>query len=180
MKNIVFIIAFFFVSIGVNANYKKATLQASGLTCALCSKAIFTALEKISYVEKVKANIKESSFEITFKTATTPDFDELRKAVEDAGFSVAGLSVVVDFTKSDIKNDTHLTIAGKNFHFLDVKPQTLEGEQTIKIVDKNFVPSKLYKKYAATTKMACVKTGVMENCCTKNNNAEKRMYHVTI
>jgi len=168
------------IGISANANFTKATLQASGLTCALCSKAIFTALEKLPFVEKVKSNIKASTFEITFKAEKTPDFDAIRKAVEDAGFSVAGLDVTVLFTKQAVKNDTHISINGRNLHFLSITPQTLEGEKVIKIVDKNFVSAKTYKKYAATTKMACVKTGVMENCCSKSESTEQRIYHVTL
>jgi copper chaperone CopZ len=180
MRILIIAILSILLSSSAQANFTKATLQASGLTCALCSKAIFTAIEKLSYVEKVKANIKESSFEITFKQNTTPDFDEMRKAVEGAGFSVAGLHVTINFTKQDIKNDSHITINGKNLHFLGITPQTIEGEKIIKVVDKNFVATKVYKKYAATTKMVCVKTGVMENCCTKNNSTEQRIYHVTL
>ncbi len=49
------------------------------------------------------------------------------------------------------------------------------------LVDKKFVADKVYKKYAAYTKMECVKTGVMQACCSKENKVTGgRIYHVTI
>jgi hypothetical protein len=70
---------------------------------------------------------------------------------------------------------------GRALHFLGVKSQNFSGEQTFQIVDKNFVSDKAYKKYAANTKMGCVKTGVMQHCCSKDNKgAGTRIYHVTI
>ncbi|NDF99832.1 MAG: copper chaperone, partial [Chitinophagia bacterium] len=43
------------------AQFSQAKLQATGLTCALCSKAIHQALEKLPFVQKVSAQIKESA-----------------------------------------------------------------------------------------------------------------------
>ena len=72
-------------------------------------------------------------------------------------------------------------IGGKTFHFLNSASQTLNGEKTITLVDKYFVPAKDFKKYAATTTMACVHTGKAESCCTKHNvSANTRVYHVII
>lgn len=179
MKKLLVIIASL-IAINASAGFKEATLQASGLTCAMCSNAINKALQKLPFVAKVQSNIKESSFVISLKP-TGVDFDAIRKAVEGAGFSVANLKVKANFTGEQVANDTHLTMNGKNLHFLNVKSQTLQGDQTFQLVDRNFVSDKVYKKYAAATKMECVKTGVMANCCSKDNKAgENRIYHVTI
>jgi len=61
-------------------------MQASGLTCSMCSNAINKSVKSIDFVEKVMANIQTSTFEITFKPGSTIDFDLLKKKVEDAGF----------------------------------------------------------------------------------------------
>ncbi|HRI22648.1 MAG TPA: heavy-metal-associated domain-containing protein [Panacibacter sp.] len=179
MKKILWIVAILF-SLGANAQVTKATLTASGLTCSMCSKSIYEALKKVKTVESIKANIKESSYSIIFKKDAEISFDELKKAVEGAGFFVAQLKVVVNFDNTEIKNDTHILAGGLNFHFLNVQDQTLRGEKVLTVLDKNFVTSKEFKKYSEYTKMKCMETGVMEACCTDKGAAGNRVYHVTI
>lgn len=181
MKRIMLMLMVVMLSVATQAQFKSASLQAAGLTCAMCTKAINKALEKVSFVKDVKADIKTSSFLINFKEGQAIDFDVLKKAVEDAGFSVAVLKVKGDFDKIAVQNDAHVQIDGKTFHFLDVKDQTLEGEKVITIVDKDFVTARQYKKYSAATAMACIKTGRAQSCCAKDGIAvDSRIYHVTI
>lgn len=169
------------ISLSTQAQVQSVNLQASGLTCSMCSNAINKALKTIPYVDKVMANIRNSSFEITFKPGSQVNFDDLKNKVEDAGFSVAGLDAVVDFNNMAITNDEHINIGGMYLHFINVTDQALSGTRTIKILDKGFVSPKEYKKNARYTKMECYKTGVAGSCCTKSGVAAgTRVYHVTI
>ena len=179
MKKIFVIIAVLFAASGY-AQITKAKLVASGLTCSMCSKAIYEALQKVNSIESVKANIKESSYNIAFKKDVTVSPDDVKKAVEDAGFSVAKLQVIVSFDNVEIKNDEHIKIAGMNLHFLNVQPQTLSGEKMLTVLDKNFESSKEFKKYTGYTTMKCFATGVMESCCNDHGKTGERIYHVTI
>ncbi len=165
----------------VNGQLTKATLQASGLTCSLCAKSINKAVQSLDFVEKVEVDIKTSSFIILFKKEAVPDVDLIRKKVEGAGFSVAKLQLTGNFNNVPVKNDAHIKLDGKTFHFLNVQDQVLNGEQSITLVDKNFVSAKDFKKYSAYTKMECYKTGVAGNCCAKETgDATTRIYHVTL
>lgn len=167
--------------IQASAQIQKVTLQASGLTCSMCSKSIYKSLSALSFVQEVKSDIKNSSFEISFKDSMQVDLDVLQKAVTNAGFSVASCKAVVNFNNQSVKNDAHIEQNGKTWHFLNVQPQTLNGTKTVVVVDKNFVTTKEFKKYSKFTTMKCYETGVMESCCTKSNStAGKRIYHVTI
>ena len=164
-----------------HSQFSKATLQASGLTCSMCSKAVKVALEKVNFVQEVKVNIKNQEYSIAFKENSNTDFDALKKAVEDAGFSVASLKVTGNFSNLNVEKDKHLQIDGKNFHFVNADHKVLNGEQTLTIIDKNFVSAKDYKKYSAATKMECIKTGKAGNCCVKDGiHSEERIYHVII
>ena len=96
MKNLI-IIALILFSFTAKAQVKGVTLQASGLTCSMCSNSIFKALQKLDFVDKVDANIKTSSFEISFKPNAVVDFDKLKAKVEDAGFFVANFTVTYNF-----------------------------------------------------------------------------------
>ena len=180
MKKIfVSIIAFLF-AIQIHAQFKSASLTASGLTCAMCTKAIFNSLEKIPFVEAVQPDIKNSAFNITFRNNASVDFDVLKKAVEDAGFSVASLNATMNFSNTAIENDAHVKIGDFQYHFIKVSPQTLNGEKTVKIIDKDFVPAKEYKKYVEKTSMKCLETGKSAACCLNGHAANERIYHVTI
>lgn len=181
MKKLVIVFVLAFVAVGSQAQFTKASLQASGLTCSMCSKAVKNALEKVSFVQEVKVNIKNQEYTIAFKDGSDPDFDALKKAVEDAGFSVASLKVTGSFSNVNVEKDKHLQLDGKNFHFVNAANKTLNGEQTLTIVDKDFVSAKDYKKYSAATKMECMKTGHAESCCVKDGiHTEERVYHVII
>lgn len=181
MKKIVFIVLIALTGITVMGQVNTGTLQAAGLTCAMCTKAINETLKELSFVESVKADIKKSQFVINFKQGANVDPDALKKAVEDAGFSVAKLRLTYNFDNVKVENDSHISMNGRTYHFLDVRSQLLNGEKTITFVDKNFVLPKEFKRYSTKTQMACVQTGKAETCCTKEGaKANARIFHVTI
>ena len=166
---------------GAQAQFTKATIQASGLTCAMCSKAIDNALKELSFVDAVQPDIRNSAFTVVFKKGQEADIDALKKAVEDAGFFVAKFTITGDFNNTEVKNDAHVTIGGKEYHFLDTKEQVLNGQISLVVVDKNFLTAGAFKKYSAATAMQCIKTGKAGGCCEKAGVAPgTRIYHVTI
>ncbi len=175
------VIAFMLMSIASKAQVSKITLQASGLTCSMCSNAINKSLKTLPFVQKITSNIKTSSFEIDVKANATANFDDIKKKVEDAGFSVAKLVADVNFKSAAVENDTHIKVGNAFYHFLNIKNQTLDGTKQIKILDKGFVTAKEFKKNAALTKMKCYETGKASSCCSKDGiNEGERIYHVTI
>ena len=181
MKKLLLSVVAVIICFSAFAQFSKATLQASGLTCSMCSKAVKVALEKVSFVQEVKVNIKKQEYAITFKEKSDTDFDALKKAVEDAGFSVASLKVTGNFSEVSVGKDKHVQLDGKNFHFVNAGSKMLNGEQTFTIVDKDFLSAKDYKKYSTATKLECIKTGKAESCCIKDGiHTEERVYHVII
>lgn len=180
MKQLMLVVAVFFTTT-INAQITKATLQASGLTCSMCSNAINKSLKSLDFVEKVEANIKNSSFDITFKPGSKVKIDQLKEKVEDAGFFVASLTAVVRFNNTELTNDTHVDIDGTTFHFLNIKDQVADGEKTVKVLDKGYVTAKAFKQNSKYTTMECYTTGKASACCSKGGIAEgTRIYHVTI
>lgn len=168
-------------AIASHAQFSKATIQASGLTCAMCSRAIDNSLKQLPFVESVQPDIKNSAFTIVFRKNETADIDQLKKAVEDAGFFVAKFTITGQFENVSIKNDEHVAINGKEYHFLNVQDQVLNGEKNLVVVDKSFVTAAAFKKYNASTAMQCIKTGKAGGCCEKAGlSAGTRIYHVTI
>lgn len=181
MQKLVCIVVAAMLSLQLSAQFNKGTLQATGLTCAMCSNAINKALLEVPFIESVKSDIQNSAFNIVFKQNVEVSIDKLKDAVEDAGFSIGSLNLTGNFDGVKIANDQHVKIGTANFHFLNVKDQTLNGESTITVLDKNFVTAKEFKKISSSSKMACVKTGKAAECCSKDGMAaDARVYHVTI
>jgi copper chaperone CopZ len=182
MKKTFFLLVFF-AALQAHAQIKSANLQASGLTCSMCSKAIYKALVAIPFVKQVTSNIQQSTYQITFKENAEVNIDALDKAVAQAGFSISKLMLTMQFKQAAIENDAHVVIGKQTYHFIQVKPPVLDGEQVVTVIDKHFVPVKEYKLYSKQTTMKCYATGVMEDCCSKkhnNLNQAQRIIHVTI
>jgi copper chaperone CopZ len=179
MKRWILIIIVLVSAVQTNAQFSKAQLQATGLTCAMCSNAINKSLQALSFVETVKVDIKNSAFHVAFKDKSDIDIDAIRQAVEDAGFGIGTLKLTGIFEGLKVENDQHTQIGNKNFHFLAVNEQVLQGEKTIQIVDREFLTAKQFRKFSNSTKMKCVETGKAGSCCT-GVAANTRMYHVTI
>lgn len=159
---------------------RSAALTASGLTCSMCSKAIYKSLQKVPFVKSVDADVEKSSFIVQFKEGEKVNPDDIKKAVENAGFSVASMQLTATFSNVQVDNDTHVDIGGNTYHFLNVPKQTLQGDKTLTVVDKNYLSAAAHKKYGKYTKMKCFETGMMESCCPNNSHIAKRIYHVTL
>jgi len=179
MKKLLLIGMIVFWVMPVNAQFTKASLQATGLTCAMCSNAINKALQAKPFVQSVRSDIKNSAFNIVFRENAAVDIDEIRKAVEDAGFGIGSLKLTGNFKEVKIGEDMHVQIGDAHFHFLNTGSRVLDGEQTITVVDKNFLTVKQFKKISHTANMECIQTGKAASCC-KGVAAGTRIYHVTI
>jgi copper chaperone CopZ len=150
MKKIIFFLAII-ISISGKAQFSKAELQASGLTCSMCSFAIQKQLKTLDFIDSIGADLNHTIFILYFKPGKIVNLDLIKKKVEDAGFSVASLKVTFHFDKVEIDNNYHFGYQNNLYHFVNVTPRTLNGDVIFKVIDKGFVPDKEYKKYLKTT-----------------------------
>lgn len=127
------------------AQVTGATLQASGLTCALCAKSIYTNLSALPFVDSVDTDLNASSFLIKFKTGTAVDPDMIRKKVEDAGFSVSMMQLDFMLTKGNIENDNLIKGSGRNYEIVGGKPNRTEGMVKLQVVEKIFYRQKIIR-----------------------------------
>ena len=147
MKTIFLLIALAF-SVATNAQVTKVSLQASGLTCSMCSNSINKALRTLDFVDKVDADIKRYTFEISFKPNSSVDFDMIKKKVEGAGFTVSGFVATILFNNVQVMNGQPITIEDKTFYFVNTNDQPVSGTREVKVLDKGFVSPKEYKRNA--------------------------------
>src|ERR1700754_2953222 len=104
MKKIVSLIAFVSIAFIAPAQFKQTELQASGLTCSMCSNAINKALKTLPFVESVDTDLNRNLFTVTYKKGVPVDFDAVRKKVEGAGFSVANMWVIADLSNVKVND----------------------------------------------------------------------------
>lgn len=142
------------LSTTLKGQVSKVSLQASGLTCSMCSNSIYKSLKTVPFVDKVEPNIRTSTFEITFKNNSAVDFNKLRDKVEDAGYAVARFIATINFKNSPVKQDEATTIGNLKLRFVNVKEQSLDGERNVRILNKGFVPVREFKKNAPSTEIA--------------------------
>ena len=133
-------------TISANAQVQKVNLQASGLTCAMCSKAIYKAVSAISFVDTVFVNIEASTYDIRFNKEMTPQFDQISKAVLDAGFSVANLTVMVNFDKQALDKNGLFALDGIQYKLMGTPPATLQGSKKLQVIGKQYMLPKDFKK----------------------------------
>ena len=159
MKKLLFAAAML-LSIGANAQIKSANLTASGLTCSMCSKAIYKALLKVPFIQNVDVDIEKSTYNITFKPGENVSPAALKKAVEGAGFSVAQLKLIANVPNTTVTPDAKLSIQGSSYRIVNAPKQALSGTQTFTVIEKNFLPDAEYKKWIKTAGIESSAAGV--------------------
>ncbi len=122
-------------------------MQASGLTCSLCSKSTERQLKTLDFIDSIGTDLAQASFTLYFKKDKAVDFNQIKKKVEDAGFSVASLNISGKFDNLKIDSSGCFNFQNIGFCFISGNPHTLNGDVNFKIIDKGFVTGKEYKKY---------------------------------
>jgi copper chaperone CopZ len=149
------------------AQFSSAKLQATGLTCALCSNAINKSLEELPFVKSVEPILKESAFVINFKSGTSFRPDVISSAVEDAGFFVGELVLTGEFASVPVNENGFFDWGGNYYHLLGTSVRQLDGKVNLKLLDKKFLTEKAFKK---------ISSQVHENCAAPG----QRTYHVQL
>lgn len=181
MKKVLILVIMAMLLQPLQAQFSKASLQATGLTCAMCSNAINKALQELPFVESVKSDIKSSSFSIVFKQDKPVNLDVIRDAVEEAGFFVGGLRVTGTFSELGIRPETCVKIGNAWFLFLKTGNRVLNGEVTLRVLDKSFLTAKEFKKISASVPVPSLQTGKADASRSGEGLKEgERIFHVTI
>jgi copper chaperone CopZ len=137
-----------FITTCANAQIQSVSLQASGLTCSMCSRAIYKALQKVPAVSEVQEDIEHTSYHVHFSDPSQVSLRKLLKAVTGAGFTVEWMEVNANFNHAEVASDSTLKVNGLVFRFVDIHKQILTGKTKLLVVDANYLPEKDRKKYS--------------------------------
>jgi len=160
MKTLKIFIALLVLTTGIaNAQFTKAELQVSGLTCALCAKATEKSLKTLPFIGDIKPDLMRNIFVLTFKSGDAVNFDQISKKVQDAGFFVNSLKITVDFNHAKVDGG-HFTYGGNTFQLMNGSERQLNGPIALTIVDKGFAPKSVSNKYLGQAAETSGKTKV--------------------
>jgi copper chaperone CopZ len=158
IKSVLLIVLVTLCSTTSNAQIAKAEIQATGLTCSMCSNAINKQLKSLADVEDVAIDLNTNTFTVTLKDNNSLKPSVFKENVEKAGFFIGSLILTVQPE----------TIANKPYVIVNGKAGTNKVVQ-IQVLDKGYVTDKEFKKLAKSYK----------NSTTYNNNSEAD-FHVKI
>jgi copper chaperone CopZ len=128
---------------------QSATLQATGLTCSMCSKATFKKLQAIEGVQKITPDLDNTSFVLQFSPNNTTPIASIQKQVEAAGFSVGKLVLNYKIPATTIANNTAVAFKGGQLIFIETAATKKEGVVQLQVVNKGFITDKEFKKLQA-------------------------------
>jgi copper chaperone CopZ len=123
------------------AQISKAAIQATGLTCSMCSNAINKQLKSLPEVENVEIDLNTNTFTVTLKENNSLKPSVFKENVEKAGFFIGSLILTM---KPE-------TIAQKHYVVLEGKANK-NKEVQIQVLDKGYVTDKTFKKLAKSYK----------------------------
>jgi copper chaperone CopZ len=76
----------------IPAKERRVVAKVDGMVCGMCVQAITKKLEETGKVTRVKVDLKGKTVEFGLKNGAVLSDDEIRKALEEAGYSMTGLS----------------------------------------------------------------------------------------
>ncbi|HEY4196819.1 MAG TPA: heavy-metal-associated domain-containing protein [Mucilaginibacter sp.] len=144
----IFIILLITTISAAKAQFTKAELQVSGLTCSMCSKATEKSLHTLNFIGDIKADLNRNVFVITFKKDMPVNLDQISKKVQNAGFFVNNLRATFNFDNVKVSNNT-FSYGGDTYHLLSGGDKPLSGPVMVTVVDKGFASAAVYKKYSS-------------------------------
>jgi copper chaperone CopZ len=150
MKTLKIFIILLITTISAKAQFTKAELQVSGLTCSMCSKATEKSLRTLEFIGDIKVDLNRNVFLITFKKDAPVNLDQISKKVQNAGFFVNSLKATFNFDGVKVANNT-FNYAGDNYRLVNGADKTLSGPVMVTVVDKGFAPAAVYKKYTSSS-----------------------------
>ncbi len=160
-----------FLANSAQAQFIKADVQVSGLTCSMCQLATEKALKTLDFVSDIKPDLNKNVYVITFKKDKNVNLDQIKNKVKGAGFSVSKLVATVNFNDVKVSNNFQYKYLGQTYHFVNVPAKSLSGSTRITLLDKGFIPDNTFKKNVSEIKAPGYKTGQVGGA---------RVYHVTI
>lgn len=117
------------VDIGVN-----------GLTCSMCTRSVEMSIRRLDFVDTVVMSLEAAEGRIYFDSKVPVNFEQIAKAVVNAGFSVRFIKIQFNFNDIEIGTDGLFSYQGQLFKWIDFKGKPDKAQVALKLVDEGFLP----------------------------------------
>ncbi|HRE39851.1 MAG TPA: heavy metal-associated domain-containing protein [Ignavibacteria bacterium] len=108
-----------------SAQLSKAIVGVDGFTCSLCAKGVEGQLKNLDFVKTVKANLKATTFDLTFKTKSSIVVSEIASAISDGGFTLRDIKITASGILSGDQQKGFTLITGNS---PDIKLSKIKGD----------------------------------------------------
>ena len=128
------------------AQINKAEIIATGLTCSMCSNAIYKQLLRIPAIEKVETNLNTNTFTVYTKNENQLKPNELKENVEKSGFFIGSLIVYLPSDSLKIQDMKTLIQGATLYEFITDAAKINLVQTKVKLYDKGYVTAREFKK----------------------------------
>lgn len=139
---IVYIIICLFVTLSSPAQISKVEIAATGLTCSMCSNAIYKQLKTIRGIDTVMTDLNKNLFIVHIKPNMPLTPQIFREKVEAAGFFIGSMELLMSLPVTEISDNLKVG----QYTFIDSKAKTETGEIRVRVLNKGYVTTKEYNK----------------------------------
>jgi copper chaperone CopZ len=178
MKTIKISILLFLIFTAATASAQQisnAELQVTGLTCSMCAKATETSLKSLDFVGSIEPDLNKNLFTISFKADKKVNLDQIRKKVEEAGFSIGQLTATFNFSNLKVDEKGRASTDGSTYQFINAGQKVLNGPVKAVVVDKDFISGAAFKKNLSALKLSSYASGT-----ALVDGRKTRVYHLSI
>ncbi len=137
MKHTIYFL-FVLISQTALAQLAKVEIQATGLTCSMCSNAINKQLKSLTDIASVATDLNTNTFVVQLKPNNNLSPRTFKESVEKAGFFIGTMVVQL--------NSSVLNATSNRYIALEDKTAVKNQEIRIQILNKGYVTQKEYKK----------------------------------
>jgi len=117
----------------VAAEIEGLQLQVDGLSCPFCALGLDKRLKQRAGLEGIQVHLKQGVTEAAFPQGQGLDVEKVRRAVQEAGFTLRGITLTVIGKIS--RDGEHLTVVsrhdGTTFLLFDAEHQDDEADSTL-------------------------------------------------
>lgn len=146
---------FFSAATMAQPEVRSVMIGIDGLTCSACSFSTQRSIMKLPFVDSVAMELNTNIATVTLKKGKDVSVAELAQKVEEAGFSVRFITLVLQFSDFTAQEGACFTAAGQTYQFVGLTAtQKLNGTSSVKVIGKKYSQKLEFKKWAAKIKSA--------------------------
>lgn len=115
----------------------------------MCSYGVEKSLRKLGFVDEVEMDLNSNTALVTFHSEESISLYSLSDQVRNAGFSVRSIEVKAQLGEIAVENKSEILLGSSLCRFVGIEKSELSGDVDLKLVGKDFMGKKDWKKWQA-------------------------------